>query len=96
MTDEKTPLTPKERQALKQQAHHIQPTVTIGQHGLTEAVIQETDASLKAHELIKVRMLGDDRAAREEIYQALCDKLDAHPVQHIGKLMIIWRKNEAE
>lgn len=94
MNDEKTPLTPKQRQALKQQAHHLQPTVTIGQNGLTESVIQEADASLKAHELIKIRMLGDDRALREAAYHTLCERLDAHPVQHIGKLIIIWRPNE--
>ncbi len=88
------PLTPKQRQALKQQAHHLQPTVMIGQNGLTDAIIQEADQNLTAHELIKVRILGEDRALREEIYQTLCTTLNAHPVQHIGKLLIIWRPNE--
>ena len=89
-----TPLTPKQRQALKQQAHHIQPTVMIGQHGLTDAIIQETERSLLAHELIKIRILGEDRALREEICQTLCTTLNAHLVQHIGKLLIVWRANE--
>ena len=96
MSNTKTPLTPKERQALKQQAHHLNPTVMVGQSGLTDAIIQEADSSLTAHELIKIRVLGDDREEREAIYQTLCEKLDAHPVQHIGKLLVIWRPNEVK
>ena len=58
---------------------------------MTPAVIRETDAALKAHGLIKVRVLGDDRAARDTIYQTLCDELGAAPIQHIGKLLVLWR-----
>src|SRR5690606_33603106 len=54
-------------------------------------VIKEADSALKAHGLIKVRVLGDDRAAREEIYHQLCDQLSAAPIQHIGKLLVLWR-----
>mgnify|MGYP003343575683 CR=1 FL=1 len=63
----------------------------IGDSGLTPAVIKEIDASLNAHGLIKVRVFGDDRAAREQIYQQLCDELNAAPIQHIGKLLVLWR-----
>lgn len=41
---------------LKARAHHLNPVVMIGQQGLTESVIKETDAALTAHELIKVRV----------------------------------------
>ena len=54
-------LSTKEILALRAQAHNLNPVVMIGQHGLTESVIKETDAALNAHELIKVRILGDDR-----------------------------------
>jgi RNA-binding protein len=63
----------------------------IGNDGLTPAVVKETDAALKAHGLIKIRVLGDDRAARESVYQQLADTLDAAPIQHIGKLLVLWR-----
>ncbi len=63
----------------------------IGGDGLTPAVLKEADAALKAHGLIKVRVLGDDRAAREAIYTQMCDQLDAAPIQHIGKLLVLWR-----
>jgi RNA-binding protein YhbY len=63
----------------------------IGSDGLTPAVTKETDAALKAHGLIKVRVLGDDRPTREAIFMQLCDQLDAAPIQHIGKLLVLWR-----
>ena len=63
----------------------------IGSDGLTPAVLKEADAALKAHGLIKVRVLGDDRAALEDIYAQLCDQLSAAPIQHIGKLLVLWR-----
>ena len=59
--------------------------------GLTPAVKKEVDAALNAHGLIKVRVFGDDRAARELIYQELAAELHAAPVQHIGKLLVLWR-----
>lgn len=90
MTDK---LSTKELLALKAQAHHLNPVVMIGQHGLTESVIKETDAALTAHELIKVRVLGDDREERVQMCAALCEAADAQLVQHIGKLLVLWRKN---
>lgn len=84
-------LTTAERKGFRADAHHLDPVVMIGGDGLTPAVLKEADAALKAHGLIKVRVLGDDRAAREEIYAQMCDKLDAAPIQHIGKLLVLWR-----
>ena len=63
----------------------------IGGDGLTAAVLKEANAALSAHGLIKIRVLGDDRAVREQMYQALADELNAAPIQHIGKLMVLWR-----
>ena len=84
-------LTPSQRRALRADAHHLSPVVSVGNDGLTEAVIRETDAALKAHGLIKSRLFCDDRAQREAMLQTLCDRLDAAPVQHIGKLLVLWR-----
>lgn len=80
-----------ERKAHRAEAHHLDPVVMIGNDGLTPAVKKETDAALNAHGLIKVRVLGDDREQRESIYQELCDQLGAAPIQHIGKLLVLWR-----
>ncbi len=84
-------LTPAERSALRAQAHALNPVVMIGDAGLTPAVQKEVSASLDAHGLIKVRVHGDDREARIAIYNTLCEELDAAPVQHIGKLLVLYR-----
>jgi RNA-binding protein YhbY len=63
----------------------------IGGEGLTPGVEKEVDHALKAHGLIKVRVFSDDRAAREAMLAALADKLEAAPIQHIGKLLVLWR-----
>jgi putative YhbY family RNA-binding protein len=84
-------LTPAQRKEHRAEAHHLDPVVMIGNDGLTPAVRRETDAALNAHGLIKIRVLGDDRVAREQMYQQLADELGAAPIQHIGKLLVLWR-----
>ena len=84
-------LSTAERKAHRAEAHHLDPVVMIGNDGLTPAITRETDAALNAHGLIKIRVLGDDRAARDAIYQQLADALNAAPIQHIGKLLVLWR-----
>ena len=84
-------LTPAERKDQRALAHHIDPVVAIGGDGLTAAVSAEIDRALDAHGLIKVRVFGDDRAAREAMFVRLCDELRAAPIQHIGKLFVLWR-----
>ena len=84
-------LTPAQRKEHRAAAHHLDPVVLIGGDGLTAAVQKEVDAALKAHGLIKVRVFNDDRAAREAMFTTLADALDAAPIQHIGKLLVLWR-----
>jgi RNA-binding protein len=84
-------LTPAERKDHRAQAHHLDPVVQIGNDGLTTAVVKEIDSALNAHGLIKVRVFSDDRTAREAILAALAEQLGAAPVQHIGKLLVLWR-----
>ena len=84
-------LTPAQRKVHRAEAHHLDPVVHIGNDGLSPAVKKEIGAALKAHGLIKVRVLSDDRVAREAMLHTLADELDAAPIQHIGKLLVIWR-----
>lgn len=84
-------LTPQERKAHRADAHHLDPVVMIGNDGLTPAVRREADLALTAHGLIKVRVFSDERATREQLFSELCQQLDAAPVQHIGKLLVLWR-----
>lgn len=85
-----------ERKAHRADAHHLDPVVMIGNDGLTPAVMKEADAALNAHGLIKIRVLGDDRAAREALYLQLADELNAAQIQHIGKLLVLWRPKPAK
>jgi RNA-binding protein len=85
------PLPPSQRRELLAQAHHLHPVVIVGHLGLTPAVIHEIDVNLLAHELIKVRVFADGREDREAILERICTALDASPVQHIGKLLVLWR-----
>lgn len=84
-------LTIAERKEHRAEAHHLDPVVMIGNEGLTAAVKKEVDAALKAHGLIKIRVHGDDREQRDAMFQTLADELDAAPIQHIGKLLVLWR-----
>ena len=84
-------LSPAQRKEKRADAHHLGPVVMIGNDGLTEAVAKEVDAALAVHGLIKVRMASEDRAAREAALTQLSDSLGAAPIQHIGKLLVLWR-----
>ncbi|MEI6482154.1 MAG: YhbY family RNA-binding protein [Betaproteobacteria bacterium] len=84
-------LTPAERKVHRAAAHHLDPVVMIGNDGLSAAVTKETEFALNAHGLIKIRVLGDDRNQRELMFQTLADQLNAAPIQHIGKLLVLWR-----
>ncbi|MBC7379691.1 MAG: YhbY family RNA-binding protein [Burkholderiaceae bacterium] len=84
-------LTPAQRKVHRAEAHHLDPVVMIGGDGLTANVKKETDAALNAHGLIKVRVFADDRVQREAFFQELATSLNAAPIQHIGKLLVLWR-----
>ena len=84
-------LTPAQRKEHRAAAHHLDPVVMIGAEGATAAVEKELDAALNAHGLVKVRVFSDDRAAREALLAELAEKLSAAPIQHIGKLLVLWR-----
>ncbi len=86
-------LTPARRSELRAQAHGLSPVVMIGDKGLTDAIVAETDRALTAHELIKVKAATEDREARAVCMAGLCERLGAQPVQSIGKILVLWREN---
>jgi RNA-binding protein len=85
------PLSPAERVVLRGAAHTIKPTVMIGNSGVTPAIITETQRALDAHQLIKIKMLSDDREARSAAYTQLCEAVECHPVQVIGKMFVLFK-----
>jgi putative YhbY family RNA-binding protein len=86
-------MTPSRRSELRADAHKLSPVVIIGDKGLTGEVMAEIDRSLRAHELIKVRANTDDRDARELWMETICEQLEAHAIQQIGKILVVYREN---
>lgn len=84
-------LNPRERQALKARAHGIKPVVLLGNAGLSRPVMKEIDRALAAHELIKIRVPGDDREERDSVFAEVAEALSAARVQAIGKLLVLYR-----
>ena len=66
----------------------------IGNNGLTESVLKEIDVNLNAHELIKIKVMGDDRELRTQMLADICEKSNAVAVHHIGKQLVIYRQSE--
>ena len=85
-------MTPAERKALKARAHGLNPVLRLGEKGLTDAVIAEIDRALGAHELIKIRAAPLNRDQREVALASICERTNAQPVQHIGKMLIVYRQ----
>jgi RNA-binding protein len=85
-----------QRAELRSQAHALKPVVLVGAEGLTDAVLSEIKVHLGAHQLIKIRVFGDEREERIAIYEEICDKLNAAPIQHIGKLLVIWKPESTQ
>jgi len=79
---------------LRSLAHKLNPVVMIGNNGLTESVLQEIENSLNAHELIKIKVLGDNRELRVSMLKEICEKTGAVNVHHIGKQLVIYRQAE--
>jgi RNA-binding protein len=89
-------LTSTQRRALRARAHALNPVVVIGDKGLSPTVVRELETSLDAHELIKVRAGEPDRQARDALLMQVCEKLNAAPVQHIGRILVIYRPSPDE
>jgi putative YhbY family RNA-binding protein len=80
-----------QRLELKARAHALKPIVIIGSGGLTPSVLDEIERSLKSHDLLKIRVMNDDREARNTMQQEICSVLNAGAVQHIGKILVVYR-----
>lgn len=85
-------LSPARRRELKARAHHLDAVVSISVKGLSDNVLKEIEVALKAHELIKIRVFGDDRDLRAQYLRTICEQTGASPVQSIGKLLVVWRE----
>lgn len=85
-------LSIQELKRLRQIGHALNPVVMIGGQGLTEGVIEETNRALNDHELIKIKIAGEDRDTRAQVIDALIAETQAEVVQKIGKIALLYKK----
>jgi RNA-binding protein len=78
---------------LRGKCHDLKPVVMLGQKGLTEAVLNELEIALDHHELVKIKLSVDDRDARKQLAEEICQRCQAEVVQSIGKTLTIYRGN---
>ena len=84
----------RQKKFLRQQAHARKPVVTVGNPGLTTAVLAEIRSALKTHELLKIKLPAAERAARDTLLTQVCSATKAEPVQLIGRVAIIYRPSD--
>jgi RNA-binding protein len=77
---------------LKALAHHRKPVVTVGAAGITDPVLAEIRIALAAHELVKIKLPAAERGARDTMLAHICRDTEAEPVQHIGRMGVIYRR----
>ena len=85
------PLSEKQRKFLRGLAHPLEPVIWIGNPGLTDGVVAETDRALRDHELIKVKVRAADRSARDAALEALSARTASHLVHRIGHVAVLYR-----
>lgn len=83
----------KQLKHLQSLSHALQPVVRIGQKGVTDAVLTEIDIALAHHELIKIKIGVGDRDERKEIIAKIAADRDAHIIQQIGQVAVLFKRN---
>lgn len=86
----------KQKNYLRGLAHNINPIITIGANGLSVAVLTELEAALEYHELLKIKLPADDKAAKASLMATICTKTNSEPVQLIGRVGVIYRPSEKQ
>lgn len=88
-----TTLNNQEVKALRRIGHNLNPVVMLGNNGLSEGVIEEVLRALHDHELIKIKVIGEDRDERRALIQAIAEQTNAEIAQTIGKVALLYKKN---
>jgi RNA-binding protein len=86
-------ITEKQKRWLKKRTHHLKPVVTIGQQGITDAVLAELDSALSHHELLKVKVNAGDRDERDAAIALISQRTGAEVVARIGHVASFYRAN---
>ena len=87
-------LTNSQKKYLRQAAHHLKPIVWVGQHGITDSLINEIEQALERHELIKIKLRLGEREDRDEGINEICEKTNAENIQRVGNILTIYKRNQ--
>ncbi|ADQ04504.1 protein of unknown function UPF0044 [Caldicellulosiruptor owensensis OL] len=87
-------LTSKQRARLRSMANTMDAIVRIGKEGITERVLKQIDEALSARELIKIALEKNCEIEPKQAIAHICEKLNAEPVQVIGRKIVIYRMSE--
>jgi len=89
-----TTITNQQKKQFRAIGHHLKPAVTIGSKGLTDSVLNELDRALNDHELIKIKLIMEDRESKKSTMQKLIDSLSVSVIQTIGHTALIYKPAE--
>ncbi|MCC5809935.1 MAG: ribosome assembly RNA-binding protein YhbY [Ectothiorhodospiraceae bacterium] len=89
-------LNEQQKRHLRRLGHELKPVVLMGASGLTPTVMGEIDRALTDHELIKVKIVADDRPQREAHISRICNETGAQLVQSVGKIALLFRRSSIE
>ncbi|MGB5439114.1 MAG: YhbY family RNA-binding protein [Gammaproteobacteria bacterium] len=87
-------LTEKQKKELRGRGHALKPVVSIGNSGLSKAVLRELELSLEHHDLMKIRIAGADRNERSKIIEQICTTFNTELVQAIGHIALVYHELE--
>ncbi len=73
--------------------HNLKPVIMVGQNGITKNLLNELEVAVNHHELVKIKISGDDRESRDEIISQLLKSASAEKVKAIGKTLTLFRRN---
>jgi RNA-binding protein len=82
-----------QKRHLRRLGHGLKPVVRTGNAGLTDAVLAELDVALRDHELVKVKLVANDRNQRRQYVEQLIEATGAELVQSIGHMVLVYRPN---
>ena len=89
-------LNNKDKLNLIKKAHKLKPLIMIGQKGVTQSLIDETDRALFDHELIKIKVSAESKSDIVESIESICNSLNAENLKIIGKIAIVYRKSDKD
>jgi RNA-binding protein len=84
-------LSESQKKYLRGLGHKLKPVVTVGDAGISDALLSEFNATIAHHELIKVRVRADSREGRDAMIDELCRRGAAELVARIGNVALLYR-----